>query len=115
MQESSEKSPSTNTLSGWVETATPEDAAVLIQTMRDNPNLLNTPFGMAVNAEAVKKVKGTPWEAVLFQQQSLDDERWLDAIRETIEDAEKERERMGENFFRYEGDKMVYQDQAKQK
>jgi len=34
--------------------------------MRDKPEMLKTDLGMAAHREALKKVKGTPWERTLY-------------------------------------------------
>lgn len=81
-------------LDGWDEAAGPDEAAELIQFMRDMPNCLKTELGRAAHQRALKKIKGTWWEKALFpvpidlkhertlKQFREDEQRQLDAIRE---------------------------------
>lgn len=70
-----------------------DDAAALIQVFRDEPLLLKTTFGMEVNAAAIKKIKGTPWEAVLFPKPtSITDARMIKRFHEALDKSEAERE-----------------------
>ena len=92
-----------------------EAAAIITMMLKENPRLLQYKEGRELFSKCMPHVKGSEWEEILFGGKDAETEKFLKAIRETMEDAEKERERMGENFYRYEGDKMIFVDQAKQK
>lgn len=59
----------------------------MIQVMRDRPDMLKAALGRKLHIEALKKIRGTHWESVLFPEPvSLDDRRMLKEFRRRDEE-----------------------------
>jgi hypothetical protein len=67
-----EKLDPTKFLNGWADQTSVEDAAVLVQILRDKPELLKTKFGMKAHKLATDKIRGTWWEKALYEGEKTD-------------------------------------------
>lgn len=92
----------TNVLNGWVEACTAEDAAVFIILLRKRPKLARTPLGMLLQSKAMRKIKGTQWQTVLFPKPlSIEDQRMIQGFRDACDRIELELlERENQEFER---------------
>lgn len=88
---------------------------MLLHTMRSLPELFKSKLGIDANRLAIRKVKGTHWDSVLFaksmdpkHQKELDDFRKLDA------EFKLERQRQADlEFEQREAKSVVFIEQAK--
>lgn len=73
-----------NCLTGWDEATGPDEAAELIQVMRDRPAMLRTELGRRAHMNALAKIKGTWWEKTLFPLPvDMETMRTIKAFRES--------------------------------